>query len=131
MAATVLVVIVLIVIAGYAAFFAVVNPEWVEVITFKFSGLPTYTQEMPVWVLPIAGMLIGAILMAIALAGPWGTMRRAAMLSRQQLAAEREKSGLRAKKVSALTKQVTGLQAKMSGTEPVVADDEETPEEEQ
>ena len=105
MATTVLIVLILILISGYAAFFAVANPQVIEIITFRdLHNL--YIEHIPIWVLPVAGMLVGAILMAIALSGPWGTMRRAATLARQRLAAEREKSSARAKKINALTKQL-------------------------
>ncbi len=90
MATTVLIVLILILIAGYAAFFAVLNPQVESIAVLKY------------W----AGTMVGALVMAIALSGPWGTMRRAAVLARQQLAAEREKSNARAKKINALSKQL-------------------------
>jgi len=105
MATTVLIVLVLILIAGYAAFFAVLNPQVESIVVFKYWA-GDIIQNAPIWVLPIIGMLVGALVMAIALSGPWGTMRRAALLARQQLAAEREKSAARAKKINALSKQL-------------------------
>ncbi len=105
MATTVLIVLILILIAGYAAFFAVLNPDVEQIVVFKYWA-GNVTEQLPIWALPIIGMLVGALVMAIALSGPWGTMRRAAVLARQQLAAEREKSNARAKKINALNKQL-------------------------
>jgi len=105
MATTVLIVLILILIAGYAAFFAVLNPQVESIAVLKYWA-GTIHQDAPIWALPIIGMLVGALVMAIALSGPWGTMRRAAVLARQQLAAEREKSAARAKKINALTRQL-------------------------
>ncbi len=105
MATTVLIGLVLILIAGYAAFFAVLNPQVESIVVFKYWA-GDIIQNAPIWVLPIIGMLVGALVMAIALSGPWSTMRRAALLARQQLAAEREKSAARAKKINALSKQL-------------------------
>ena len=114
MATTVLTVIILILIAGYAAFFAAWNPDVIEVITLRYGG-PDFSQATPVWALPLAGMLIGAILMAIALSGPWSTMRRAAAVARQQLQAERDKSNKRAKKINALNKRAQELEGTTEG----------------
>lgn len=105
MATTVLIVLILILIAGYAAFFAVLNPQVETINVIKYWN-GTISEQVPLWVLPIIGLFVGALVMAIALSGPWGTMRRAAVLARQQLAAEREKSNARAKKINALNKQL-------------------------
>lgn len=105
MATTVLIVLILILIAGYAAFFAVLNPQVETIVVFKYWA-GDVIENVPIWTLPIIGMFVGALVMAIALSGPWSTMRRAAVLARQQLAAERGKSSARAKKINALSKQL-------------------------
>ena len=125
MATTILTVIVLILIAGYAAFFAVWNPDVVEIVTLRYPGGDLW-ESAPVWTLPLAGLLIGAIVMAIALSGPWSTMRRAATLARGQLKAERDKSNKRAKKVNALNKRVKELEGNSAGGS---ADEDESAEE--
>lgn len=114
MAITVATVLILILIAGYAAFFAVHNPQVIEVATFRDLN-NVYWQSTPVWALPLVGLLVGAIIMAIALSGPWSAMRRAAMLAREQLRVEREKSNQRAKKINALTERIKQLEAGMAG----------------
>ncbi|MCD6362304.1 MAG: hypothetical protein J7M38_15715 [Armatimonadetes bacterium] len=113
MAITVLTVIILILIAGYAAFFAAWNPAVVDVVTLQYPG-GSFMQSTPVWVLPLVGLLVGALVMAIALSGPWSTMRRAAGAARQQLKAERDKSNQRAKKINALNKRIKELEEQTS-----------------
>jgi len=121
MAITVLTVIILILIAGYAAFFAAWNPEVVDVVTLRY-GATGFAQSTPVWALPLVGLLIGAVVMAIALSGPWATMRRAAALARRQLKAERDKSNQRAKKINALNRRIKQLEPQ-SGDEPAAEDE--------
>lgn len=114
MAITVLTVIILILIAGYAAFFAVHNPQAIDIATFRDLN-NVYWQQAPVWTLPLVGLLVGAIVMAIALSGPWSTMRRTALLAREQLRAEREKSNQRARKINALNQRIRDLQGNVEG----------------
>lgn len=125
MAITVLTVLILILIAGYAAFFAVWNPQVVEVLTLRYPGAD-FSQAAPVWALPLAGLLVGAVIMAIALSGPWSTMRRTALLAREQLRAEREKSSQRARKINALNQRIKDLQG---GAAETAEDEQETVEE--
>jgi len=126
MALTVLTVVILILIAAYAAFFAMLNPQLINVATLRDTH-NVYWQTVPVWVLPVAGLLIGALVMALALWGPWSQMRRASAFARQQLAAEREKSNQRAKRVNALLKQVKQLKGQTGSAEDEGSADEDTP----
>ncbi|HUS80206.1 MAG TPA: hypothetical protein VM283_02995 [Armatimonadota bacterium] len=125
MALTVLTVLILILIAGYAAFFAAWNPDVINAVLLRYSA-GDVLQSTPLWVLPLVGLLVGAIVMAFALYGPWSQMRRTTAVAREQLAAEREKSNQRAKKVNALIKQVKELKGRLgaaSGAEEAAGED--------
>ncbi|MGC9318412.1 MAG: hypothetical protein ACP5KN_10330 [Armatimonadota bacterium] len=111
MAQAVFTVLVLIVFIAYAVFFALWNPEMVRVVGLNL-GRDMYTN-MPLWMLPLAGLAIGAIVMAIAMWSPWAFLKRALQATREQLETERERSSDRAAKLKALRERAIKLEAKL------------------
>jgi type VI protein secretion system component VasK len=109
----VLMVVVLILVVGYAVFFAFWNPEAVWVVGFQWGGMDR-GMDMPTVFLPLIGLAVGAVVMALSLWAPWAAMRRAALGAKGQLDLERQKSNERAKKVNALSKEVKQLKAELA-----------------
>lgn len=123
MANAVVTVLLLIVFVVYAVFFALWNPAVVPVTGFSWAGID-YGLPVPLFVLPLAGLLIGAIIMAVAMVNPWSSMRRSLSATTQQLEAERARSQERAKKIEGLRKRVNDLQ---SARPPEQPSEEKTP----
>jgi hypothetical protein len=69
---------------------------------------------MPVAFLPLLGLVVGAVVMALSLWGPWAAIKRAAVTARGQLALEKKRSNDRAKKADALSKQLKQLKAELA-----------------
>lgn len=96
-------VLLLIVFIAYAVFFALWNPLVVPVTGFSWAGV-NYGQSVPLFMLPLAGLLIGAIVMAIAMAGPWGSMKC-------KLDAERAAVKERTERIEALRRRIEDLKS--------------------
>lgn len=112
MGQAVLTVLVMILVVVYAVFFAIWNNGAVDVVGFQFGGT-TYSQSLPMAFLPLVGIVVGAVIMAISLWGPWAAMRRTAIAARGQLDVATQKSNERAKKVNALSKEVKQLKSEL------------------
>lgn len=67
-------VIVLVLICGYVALFLSWNATPRPIVTLQLGGT-TYEQAMPVGFLFVIGVLVGSIVMAIALWGPWNALK--------------------------------------------------------
>jgi uncharacterized membrane protein YciS (DUF1049 family) len=106
-------VLVLIAVVVYAVFFALWNQEVVQVVGFQFGG-QAYVQSMPIAFLPLLGLVVGAVVMALSLWAPWATIKRAAVTAQGQLALEKKRSNDRAKKADALSKQLKQLKAELA-----------------
>lgn len=115
MAQAVLTVLLLIIFIAYAVLFAMWNPQVLEVTGFRF-GMdpgPGWAAWVPIWALPLAGLAIGAIIMALVIAMPWASMRRTLEATRERLGVEQARSQERAKKVKALQERVAQLKARL------------------
>ncbi len=106
-------VLVLIAVVVYAVFFAFWNQDFVHVIGFQWGGQDT-GQDMQVAVLPLLGLAVGAVVMALSLWAPWAAIKRAAVTAQGQLALEKKRSNDRAKKADALSKQLKQLKAELA-----------------
>lgn len=111
MAQAVFTVLALIIFIGYAVLFALWNPTMVKVVGFYWRG--EQYLEMPVWILPLIGLAIGAIVMAIAMWSPWTSLKRALQATREQLDMERERGKERAAKLKALRERAIKLEARL------------------
>lgn len=114
MAQAVITVLILILFVAYAVFFAVWNPDMVQVVGFEMGGSPMGAQ-VPMFVLPLAGLLIGAIVMAIAMVTPWSWTRRALKDKSDELEAEKRRSAKRAQQIESLQERVSGLKNQLEG----------------
>ncbi len=113
MANAVVTVLLLILFIGYAVFFALWNPGLVPVTGFSWAGV-NYGLQVPVFILPLAGLLIGAIVMAVAMASPWSSMKRDLSATKEQLEAERACAKERAEQIETLRKQINELKKRAS-----------------
>lgn len=117
MANAVVTVLLLIVFVIYAVFFALWNPGVVPVTGFSWAGVD-YGLPVPLFMVPLAGLLIGAIIMAIAMASPWSSMKRRLDATKDQLEAERACAKERAERIESLRRRVNELKAGARKPEP-------------
>lgn len=120
MANAVVTVLLLILFIAYAVFFSLWNPGVVPVTGFSWAGTD-YGLSVPIFMLPLAGLLIGAIIMAIALAAPWSSMKQNLSNTTEQLESERACSKERSEEARALRKRVSELKAEAQRPEPPAA----------
>ncbi len=105
MAQAIVSVLVLIIIVAYAVFFSFWNPEIVNVTSFEALGT-TLSGDVALWLLPLAGLAVGAIVMALAMWTPWSSMKRTLAAGRERLGVEQERSQDLAKKLKALRQRL-------------------------
>ena len=75
----ILIVVLLLVALCYAALFLTWNGDMrVNLLVWRIGGDPWWLQSVPAGLLPVAGAVAGALVMAFAAWGPWATQRRAA-----------------------------------------------------
>ena len=91
MAQAVVTMLILIIVVAYAVFFATWNPEVVRVVSLRFSG-QDLVGEVPLWMLPLAGLALGAIVMAFVMWTPWSSMKRMLIATRERLGAEQARN---------------------------------------
>lgn len=106
-------VLVLIIVVIYAVLFAFWNQEVVEVVSLQIPG-QTFVQKMPLAFLPLVGLVVGAVVMAVSLWGPWASAKRAVAIATSQVDVEKQRSNERAKKVNRLIEQVKQLKAELA-----------------
>lgn len=106
-------VLVLIIVVIYAVLFAFWNQEVVEVVSLQIPG-QTFVQTMPLAFLPLVGLVVGAVVMAVSLWGPWASAKRAVAITTSQVDVEKQRSNERAKKVNRLIEQVKQLKAELA-----------------
>jgi hypothetical protein len=104
----VVIVLVLVVVCGYLALFLSWNATPQPVTTLQL-GASTYEQAMPVGLLFIAGVLVGAVAMALALWNPWNALK--ATQTQQQELIQRARAKLKSQdgKIKELTRQLEEL----------------------
>ena len=66
-------VLALLVVMAYLSLFLAWNAKLQPVVTWQLGA--QYTQELPIGLLFIAGVLVGAVAMALALTGPWNALK--------------------------------------------------------
>jgi hypothetical protein len=104
----VVIVLVLVLVCGYLALFLSWNATPQPVTTLQAGGT-RYEQAMPVGLLFIVGVLVGAVAMAVALWNPWNALKAAQ--AQQQELIQRAKSRLKSQdgKIKELTRQLEEL----------------------
>jgi uncharacterized membrane-anchored protein YhcB (DUF1043 family) len=110
------IVLVLVVVCGYLALFLSWNATPQPVTTLQL-GASSYEQAMPVGLLFIVGVLVGAIAMALALWNPWIALK--ATQAQQQELIQRAKSKLKSQdaKIKELTRNLEELASSMESDE--------------
>jgi hypothetical protein len=113
MARAVILVFVLLLAMAYVSLFLAWNARLQPVVTWQMGA--QYSQEIPVGLLFIFGVVVGAVAMALALTGPWNALKQSDAQARTLL--EKAKAKLRAQdeKVRKLTAQA---EAKKTPPEP-------------
>ncbi|NLO06486.1 MAG: hypothetical protein GX131_11735 [candidate division WS1 bacterium] len=127
MGQAILTVLILLIFVAYAVFFGVWNPELVPVRTWYMNADMTWGAQVPLFVLPLAGLVFGAIIMAIAMSAPWSSMRRRLSAVEEHLETERARSRDRAEKIEELKERIRRQQAAQAVHEdaaPAAADSE-------
>ncbi len=122
MARAVILVFILLLVMAYVSLFLAWNARLQPVVTWQMGA--QYSQEIPVGLLFIFGVVVGAVAMALALTGPWNALKQSDAQARTLL--EKAKAKLRAQdeKLKKLTAQA---EAKKAPPEPP-AEIEEAPE---
>jgi hypothetical protein len=105
MARAVLTVLILLVVIAYLSLFLAWNAEPTPITTLE-AGQSKYTQDLPVGLLFIVGLMVGAVAMAVALWGPWQALKTSE--ERQRALVEKAKSKLKSqsKEIEALTEEL-------------------------
>lgn len=105
MARAVAMVLILLVVIGYLSLFLAWNATPTPITTLQ-AGESRYTQELPIGLLFIAGVMVGALAMAVALWGPWKAVK--ASEEQQRALVERAKAKLKSqsKEIKALTEEI-------------------------
>ena len=114
------IIVVVVLLAGlcYSAFFLTWNSETkVDLVTLRAGGDPFWIQAVPVGFLPLAGLVIGALIMAVAAIGPWAAQRRAAKLAEAKLAKAVEKFNEQKGRLSARAEEIARLEARIAELE--------------
>lgn len=92
MAKSILIVAALLAVLLYSAAFFMWNAETkVNVITFDLQGAPWWIGDVPIGFLPLAGAVIGALIMAVAAWLPWAKQRDQANRATEKLSKAVEK----------------------------------------
>jgi len=108
-------VLILLIVVVYAVLFAVWNPGMLEVVGWNFWPQKAWA-EVPAFVLPLAGVVIGAIVMAIAVSAPWSSLKARLASCEDQLKVERSRSKERARKIEALQSRLQQVAAQTHPT---------------
>lgn len=127
MAQAILTVLLVVILVAYGALFALWNQQVVSVVGASLSlqpGGPGWVASIPMFVLPIAGLVVGAVLMAIIMGGPWSGMKRTVRATRERLAAEQARAKELARRLKACQTQLKATPGAMA-TATVAADEED------
>jgi len=114
MAQAIVTVLILLLFVAYAVFFAIWNPGTITVTGLYLTEGMSWGAPVPMFVLPLAGVVIGAIVMAIAIGAPWSSLKSKLTAAEDQLKAERSRMKECARKVEALKKRLRALQSDAS-----------------
>jgi uncharacterized membrane protein YgaE (UPF0421/DUF939 family) len=111
MAQAIVTVLILLIFVAYAVFFAIWNPGTMTVVGLYLNEQMSWGADVPLFVLPLAGVVIGAIIMAIAVSAPWSSLKSKLAAAQDQLGAERARSKECARKVESLKERLRKMQS--------------------
>jgi len=109
MAQAIVTVLILLIFVAYAVFFSLWNAGMITVVGFFWPQ--AFTADVPIFVLPLAGLLIGAIVMAIAISAPWSSLKSKLIAAQDQAEAARSRVDECEQKVQALRSRLQKMQA--------------------
>ena len=111
MAQAIVTVLILLIFVAYAVFFSLWNAGMISVVGWAFWPQEAGAgAQVPMFVVPLAGVVIGAIVMAIAVSAPWSSLKSKLVAAEDQLKAERIRMKECARKVDALKNRLRQLQ---------------------
>lgn len=125
MAQAILTVLLVVILVAYGALFALWNQQVVTVVGASLSLQPGgggWMASVPLFVLPLAGLIVGALLMAIIMSGPWSGMKRTLAATREHLAAEQVHAQELARRLKACQAQLKATR-EATATAGVAADE--------
>ncbi|MFW6437529.1 MAG: hypothetical protein ACOCZ7_00830 [Armatimonadota bacterium] len=114
MAQAIVTVLILLIFVAYAVFFSLWNAGMITVVGFFWPQ--AFTAEVPIFVLPLAGLLIGAIVMAIAVSAPWSSLKSKLIAAEDQLDAARSRVKECEQRVEALKSRLQEVKAQTRPT---------------
>jgi hypothetical protein len=105
----VILVLVLLLVIAYLSLFLAWNAKLFPVVTWQLGA--QYSQDLPVGLLFILGLVVGAVAMALALTGPWNALKDGEAQAR--LLVERAKAKLKSQeeKIRKMTAQLEAAAA--------------------
>lgn len=110
MAQAIVTVLILLIFVGYAVLFAMWNAGMMTVIGWNLWPQPAWA-EVPIFIVPLAGVVIGAIVMAIAISAPWSSLKSRLNCAEEQLETARERSKECQQKVQELRSRLQKVEA--------------------
>lgn len=128
MAQAILTVLLVVILLAYGALFALWNQQVVTVVGASLSlqpGGPGFWASVPLFVLPMAGLVVGALLMAIIMGGPWSGMKRTVRATRERLAAEQARARELARRLKACQAQLKAAPGAMATATVAAAEEDE------
>ena len=123
MAQAIVTVLILLIFVAYAVFFAIWNPGTITVVGLYLTQGMSWGATVPLFVLPLVGVLVGAIVMAIAISAPWSSLKSRLGAVEDQLDAERARSNDATQKAEALRDRVRKLQAQAQAAQQPAAEE--------
>ncbi|MFW6155799.1 MAG: hypothetical protein ACOC7J_00655 [Armatimonadota bacterium] len=125
MAQAIVTVLILLIFVAYAVFFSMWNADPIEITSLvDLSGTPI-GAELPVFIVPLAGVVVGAIVMAIAVSAPWSSLKSKLAAAEDQRAAARERAEECERRLDSLKSRLQKMQARTQSR--AQAPDEEQP----
>jgi len=118
MAQAIVTVLILLIFVVYAVFFSLWNAGTVSVTGYYLSQDINGGAPVPLFLLPLAGLLVGAIIMAIALSAPWSSLKSKLVAAEDRLQAEQARCKDRGRKIEALKNRVVKLQTQLEQLSP-------------
>ncbi len=111
MAQAIVTVLILLIFVVYAVFFALWNPGTISVVSLYLTEGMSWGGAIPLFILPLAGVAVGAIVMAIAISAPWSSLKSKLICAEEQVEAARERSKDCEEKVKELRSRLQKMEA--------------------
>jgi len=126
MAQAIVTVLIIIALLVYAGFFALWNQGMIQVTGFSLdpTGQMGLVSQIQVFLLPVAGMVFGAALMALIMSLPWSGMKRTLATLRERLSIEQARNKDLAAKLKAATARLKKAQGGASVADESGGDEE-------